>query len=187
MDITANMGAFVKYVETAVGTDITTIPQRWIEPGTVHDLYVEYSSLEDAPMSYITFWRRWRSLWRHVLRFKPKSEFAQCNECNDLRMQIREETDMQKKYVAVEQLRGHHKLQWGCRAVFWTMKSCNPFRMLVPVLVVVFDGMEQSKWAIPRMRGGGRTLIEEVQRLHTSALRCAGSVGLLLRVVFFCM
>ena len=45
--------------------------------------------IDHSTSRYLTFWRRYRSVWANILRFVPQSSHATCDDCLDCKMKFK--------------------------------------------------------------------------------------------------
>lgn len=102
---------------------------------------------------YSTFLRAWNGKWSSVLAFRHKTTFSQCDVCYRLKEQL------QSKSVALEQrlgalrlYRGHLRDQYADRAALWSLRALSS-DWESDTLLLVTDGADQSKFALPRDAG----------------------------------
>ena len=146
------------YVYTGFGSDVSQLALRFLPPGTVSDLYVDYafSSVRlqsDAHIAkYWTFWSRWVRKWSTVLRFRLPTDFADCDTCAELKLSLKD-PDNETRVAALKAYQEHTTDVAASRNLEAAMRNTPPFGVAKPVLVVMTDGMDQAHWSLPRMRG----------------------------------
>ena len=90
LQVIANKHAFNR-IEGGLA-DNTNWPLRYLPPGNVQDLYTDMcvqQKLKKHIVSYSTFLRAWGD-YKHCLRFRQPSDFADCETCTQLKKQIQE-------------------------------------------------------------------------------------------------
>lgn len=155
-EILADRSMFTRFIETGCGAELSNLPLKYLAPGTVTHLYHDCcSSLGPNKMSYSTFLRSWK-LFSDVLRFRGKSDFADCDTCCDLKKQVKESKQDRVGYgsllEATKKLQDHYREVGLSRDLEEALRSMPPTSPK-PVLVICTDGMDQSHWALPRLRG----------------------------------
>ena len=124
-------------------------------PGSVADLYADYCAnlAGNEKASYLTFTKAFKEL-SHILKFRPKGEFTECDTCELLKSRIREakREDMSAVVAATNELKSHY------HHVFMSRDLEESLRLIPPdapkaMLVVMTDGMDQAHWSIPRFAG----------------------------------
>ena len=149
-EVLATKNHFTRWVESGLGTDIATLPLRYLPPGNVLELYTQMCATSSARRrpSYTTFMRVWKDFER-CLRFRQKGEFAECDQCSELKAAIKKA----KKSTAQEVLDATHTLKQHYLDVAKSRDLETQLRNDPSTLVIVMDGMDQSHWAIPRLPG----------------------------------
>ena len=136
--------------------DVAGLPVRHMPPGQIHDVFLQYlawhdehANLQSPPASWSTFWRCWIGSWDKVLKFRMKSQHSRCDICHKYEQLIHgERGDVGKKIDWARQLRAHLRDQYADRALYWGMRWAS--KMHMPVLVIIIDSMDKSKFAVPR-------------------------------------
>jgi len=150
----------MRYVDSGMGEDLSKLPQRHLPPGTVADLYREYViSAGRAVASEAVFRREYTQHWHSILQFRPPSEFADCDRCTELRQQMRDAKSVEAIALASKELQEHYRHVQSNRDLEESFRTTTPFDIEKPILFVMTDGMEQSKWAIPRRGGSHRMAV----------------------------
>ena len=104
---------------------------------------------EAAAPSFATFQRRWHAVWRHYLRFRKKSEHAQCNTCFKLQQVMYDAGQgVQEKLEAARHLREHVRCTYLDRTIYWNLRFAS--RCYNDVLVIIIDATDKTKYAWPR-------------------------------------
>lgn len=152
----ADRSMFTKFIETGCGAELNNLPLKYLAPGTVTHLYHDCcSSLGPNKMSYSTFNRTWK-LFKDILRFRAKSDFADCDVCCELKKEVKESKKDKRGYGSL--LEATQRLQEHYREVALSRDLEEALRTLPPTcpkpcLVICTDGMDQSHWSLPRLRG----------------------------------
>jgi hypothetical protein len=145
-----------------------TLPQRHLPPGKPVDLYMMYvatcmkARVEAA--SSRTFRRVWKD-WSHCLEFRKSSTHTMCKSCHKLKHQIRSAVDFSDHVLATEKYLAHLQAQWADRQAYWALRARA--RSERDVLHMICDGMDRSKFALPRWLEGRQpkdSVCEHVQR-----------------------
>lgn len=156
-EVLADRSMFTKFIETGCGADLTRLPLKYLAPGTVMHLYHDCcSALGPNKMSYTTFNRTWKQ-FKDILRFRDKSDFADCDVCCELKKNLKESRkDIKSGYgsllEATQKLQEHYREVGMSRDMEEALRSMPPTSPK-PVLVIATDGMDQSHWSLPRLRG----------------------------------
>lgn len=104
-------------------------------------------------LRYTTFARRWSQKWNSVLAFRHKSSFTVCDVCWQLKQQLRDKgASLELRLGAVRLYRDHLHDQFVDRSSLWATSSISKDHDS-DTLVLVTDGMDQSKFALPRDKG----------------------------------
>lgn len=109
--------------------------------------------LHNVSLRYGVFLQQWNDKWRKVLRFRAPTEFSQCEVCFQTTQSIKNAKDLQHRLQHVHDLKVHLQNVFSDRSLLWSMVAQDPFRSESPVIHIITDGMDQSHWSIPRLRG----------------------------------
>ena len=151
--VLGDRGAYLRYVQTGLGIDTSKLTLRFLPPGTLAGLYEQYKAqATNDPVSYTVFWRRYRNHWRRCLKFRPIGEFTECDTCHRLKLAVEAATTIDEKLSANKALADHLGMVKNARYVEECLRSAVPWGTPSRPLVFMTDGMDQSKWAVPRMR-----------------------------------
>jgi hypothetical protein len=149
----ADRHLWTKYVDTGFATATKDLPLRYLGPGSLNDLYVEYAAQGTAPIaSKSTFKRCWEHAWSNVLRRRAPGDFSDCNDCHRLKEAIATARDPVAKMTALKEHALHVSTVAKARAIEEAMRTMPPHGVSTPVLVVMTDGMDQAHWSLPRYR-----------------------------------
>ena len=131
--------------------------RRYLPPGKYTDLYQLYVSHQisnSAPVaSSSTFFRTLHDAgWSKVLRFRHKSQHALCHVCHELKSKVRHAKGVQEHAEATDKLYRHLAGTFADRACYWEMRarSCHDR----DVICLIADGMDKSKFLVPRYHSG---------------------------------
>eukprot|EP00438_Fugacium_kawagutii_P002097 Skav227031 [mRNA] locus=scaffold6915:16038:17861:- [translate_table: standard] len=155
-EVFADTAMFTRLVETSFGENIADLPLRFLPPGTAHDLFLDMVagfSDKSATPSYATFMKAW-NLFKPILKFRSKGDFQDCDRCVELKRAVKlgKKTSIKNVYEATLKLKEHYKQVGISREIEESLRKTPPSAPH-PVLVVLTDGMDQAKWAIPRFSG----------------------------------
>lgn len=133
------------------------LARRYLPPGTPTDIFHLHQSHQIAcqakAASSSTFFRTFHeSGWAHVLRFRAKSQHSMCTTCHKLKARIRAARGIQEHASASDQLYRHLSGQFADRKVYWELKSRS--RHERDLLTIICDGMDKSKFSLPRYYQG---------------------------------
>ena len=142
------------------------LPIRFLQHGRLHDLYwlflgswqvlqehgrgvlESWCPAGDRP-SFVTFWRRWKTVWHRYLRFRKCSEHSQCQTCFDLQQLMHQgRASLTEKLNAANALRVHHQQQYLDRCISWSLRWFS--RRHQGVLCIIIDSPDKTKFAWPR-------------------------------------
>jgi len=142
------------------------LPIRYIQQGSLWGIYwqflahwdalvaagglgVENSKKRGAAPSFSTFRLRWLAVWQHYLKFRKRSEHAQCNACFEFqRVMYQKSTSVAEKLDAARHLREHIRQTYLDRQIYWNLRFAS--RCFQDVLVIIIDSMDKTKLAWPR-------------------------------------
>ena len=139
-------------------------PRRYLEWARPNDLYLQYCAMCEtelrAPAGLSTFMRVYKQVMAKHLKFRGKTEHAQCSICYHLRDKIKKARSAELKQQATKNYTQHLLSQWLDRRAYWNMRqmSRNFFynaQILTSTfeesaLCVIIDGMDQSKLRLPK-------------------------------------
>ena len=134
------------------------MPLRYLPPGTVSELYIDFcSAFTDRDQSQIpsftTFLRAFKEV-NHVLKFRSKGEFTECDTCEVLKTRIKEakDTDLASVVKATNDLKLHYQHVSMSRDLEEALRLMPPTGSKA-MLVMMTDGMDQAHWSVPRLPG----------------------------------
>ena len=151
---------------------VVGLPVRFVQHSSLWGIYWQFLAHWDALMSagrlgvaeswsggaapsFDTFRRRWQAIWQHYLRFRKKSEHAQCNTCFELqRTMYNKSSSVAEKLDAARHLREHIRVTYLDRQIYWNLRFAS--RGHGDVLVIIIDSMDKTKFAWPRYPWGRR-------------------------------
>ena len=151
-ELLADTSFFTRYIKSGMGVNLDELPLRYLAPGSVSDLHRDFQAA-GGQVSFTTFNRCWKE-FASVLRFRSKGDFAECDYCADYKQAIKEakkEGHIQL-LEALRQLQEHYHHVAMSRQLEETLRSSPP-NLANPVLAVLTDGMDQSHWSLPRVKG----------------------------------
>lgn len=142
---------------TALQRSPQKLVRRFLPPGKYTDLYQLYVSHQIAHAAPVasssTFFRTLdESGWRRVLKFRPKSQHAMCHTCHELKSQVRHARGVQEHAEATDKLYRHLAGQFADRQCYWEMRSRSARDR--DVICLIADGMDKSKFLVPRYHCG---------------------------------
>ena len=107
------------------------------------------SETKEPPPNWSTFYRRWKQVWRHVLRIRKSSQHAECSICFKFRQEMRQaRKDVDAKVRLAQAWRHHLYWQYCDRCVYWSLRFAS--RARGDVLVVFIDALDRSKFMLPK-------------------------------------
>lgn len=184
-DIEANM----------IGPGTFRGPLKALPHGSRTELFWEYVAWADAKgdlkASYSQFMRVANPILKPSsrntghLRFRKKSEHAQCDRCFTLKKAIGKAKKAATRQSLQEELHQHVLVSWLCRQVYWALRSLSHTTFAAVVgqnARRTWDsmavGMDQAKFKLPRVRSRSSKLYSKLcrPRLHVAAVWCHGAV-----------
>ncbi len=154
--------------------DQTRMDTKYIPHCTLQELYEEYGIWtstpddEQKPASYSTFYRLWQETWRHNIGIRQVCQHGKCAQCEVLKKKLKDSaTDEETK-----RLRGQYRIHVeqisADRVVYSRFRSMSEEATAVDsvgkieddhsVLSIVADGMDQSKFKLPRNTSASKDL-----------------------------
>ena len=174
------------------------LPRRFLPHGRLLDYYMEYCSWlgdlttsdatpaaevsevfeaseasEGAVATFSTFAARWAELWRHVLKIRKSSQHHECNICFKYRQQLRAHGCLDEKLEIATSWRHHLHWQYMDRCVYWSMRWAS--RCKRDVLTIVIDGLDKSKFALPKYTCGRKS--QELDQCHRPRVNITGAIA----------
>lgn len=136
-------------------TNPRTLVRRYLPPGLYSDLYRLYMAeryAANAPVAGpATFYRTLRSSgWHEKIKFRGRSQHAQCAICHKLKTQIKKAQDLSLHAKYCDDYMRHLSGVFADRGCYDQMKS----RASAPnpdIILVTIDSMDKSKFALPRL------------------------------------
>ena len=149
-------------------------------------------------LRYTVFKERYQKKWQPVLPFRPQTLFAECNECFTVKEAIKREKDCAAhsnmftavgifsamlpqdvcaKFGLVREYKAHLQAVGLDRDLEAYFQSLQPTKSNKPTLFIQVDGMDQSKWSLPRFPGnrGSKDLQKFIRpRLKLVGCWCSG-------------
>ena len=167
---------------------------RYLQCSSRTELFWEYvaacTAKSEQHASYSTFLRVANTILKPGLRnghlkFRSINQHGQCDQCFELKSQLRKARTPAAQEDAQRALAHHHLSQWSDRQHYWSYRtmSHNWCRAAIEVgermmlgsvavncVCVIADGMDQSKFRIPRTRDRSSKLYQQLFRpqLHVS-------------------
>lgn len=135
-----------------------------------------------AMIRYSTFLRRWQTKWSNALAFRHRSAFTVCDVCHQLKQQLRDnKCTLEERLGAVTMYREHLHDQFVDRSSLWCLRTISSDHHS-NTLVIVTDGIDQSKFALPR--DSGLRCLSSLSKYHRPRAKVHGcwALGWVLRV-----
>ena len=167
-------------------------PCRFLEYRQPVDVWHQYSAFEEhegrQPASLATFMKVYKKIFGTYLKYRDRTEHAQCNSCALLRRKIKESSSRADRLAQVREYSMHILHQWMDRQVYWKLRALSQRffqaeithiprqlagdNLYSSVITVICDGMDQSKLRVPRIVGRHSKILEQLFRptLHLSAI-----------------
>ena len=168
-------------------------PRRYLQHSTRTDLFMEYvvvmKKRGTEPASFSTFARVLRTIWGKHLIFRKATTHVQRDVCCGLKRDIKHASSLEWRGQLLERYMKHIFEQWSDRLVWWAIAElstqlCQASARVgarvawssvgASLVAVAQDGMDQSKFRVPRLSHRGRTP-HALARLHRPALHVAAS------------
>ena len=154
-------------------------PRRDLPPGRLADLYMVFlawcSSHKVPSCCAETFRSVWVRDWRRVLRFRKRSTHAECDTCSTLKAIIKHARNITEQIEASGKLVAHLRDQWSDRRVYWQLRSRA--KASRDVLVIICDGMDRSKYALPQWYSGRAPKDSTLDHISRPELECYACVA----------
>ena len=168
------------------------LPQRWLPPMKLSELYDNYEFLYQAETvsshpaaSRSVFYKIFKSRWRGVLRFRKHSQHSKCDHCVRYQMGRQKATTETERKQVQEAYRAHLGQVFRDRdlAAHYARHSelSNAPGSTIPAsqrtLYIQLDGMDQAKFSCPRGVDNSKTWESRWKpELHNVAVICHGVV-----------
>ncbi|CAL1145894.1 unnamed protein product [Cladocopium goreaui] len=144
-------GYFTSVVETNFASKIKCLPTRYLPTGNIKMLWHQFCVTHSV--SYLHFWRTFREIWQNTLRFTPPSQHGQCDCCASFKESFRHASDNQTKFETAKAYKQHITDVGRDRDLESFLQGQRPLERPGNTLAIHWDGMDQSKWRIPRYAG----------------------------------
>ena len=152
---------------TASGAHV--LDTKWIQHCAMTDLHEQYQfwhkgAREDVPASLTTFMAVWKKVWKGTIKVRKIRQHSRCAVCARLStMRVKSETQEEKDDI-LQKLSEHRNLVFADRAADERMSTIaaagNQQGVQIPsrVLKIDLDGMDQSKFKVPRFTTSSKDL-----------------------------
>ncbi|CAE7359672.1 unnamed protein product [Symbiodinium sp. CCMP2592] len=140
----------VKKTVTALAERSAEGEERFLPPGKMIHYWGQYKLQAGVqpPASFVTFWRVWLSLFP-FMKFRASTSHAVCSECLLHQSLIQSYSrHIAARCAQQHLLEAHLRSQYLDRVQYWQSRASS--RLNTEELVVIQDGMDQSKFACPR-------------------------------------
>lgn len=105
---------------------------------------------ELAVVRYGTFNDVYKRRWSDILKFRQRNLFTTCEVCFALKGQLNDKSlSMEQKLGSLKLYRAHLHEQFCDRTIIWRLQS-ESSDPTTDILVISTDGLDQSKFALPR-------------------------------------
>ena len=102
------------------------------------------------PLRYGTFLDVYKRRWSDVLHFRSRNLFTSCEVCFALKQALGDKANsLESKLSVLKQYRQHLHSQYSDRTMIWRLQA-ESAEAHSDVLLVGTDGLDQSKFALPR-------------------------------------
>lgn len=163
---TAREKLLTALMDSALESDLTQgvlrsgphgLPRRWLPHGVYHDIYMLYCAHQLANAEKVasssTFYRTLKSSgWKQKLKFSPPSAHSKCSICQQLRSRIQSATSIQEHASCCDRLLRHLAGQFCDRSMYHQCRQRA--KSTGDILCAIQDGMDRSKYALPRFHRG---------------------------------
>ena len=120
----------------------------WLMVSTHHSEHTE----EQTVPSWTTFHRVWASVWHRYLRFRKKSQHADCKTCFSYREKLAKGPGVLERLDLAREWRLHLKATYHDRMIYWWCRYAS--RHSMDVLTIIIDSMDKAKFAWPQYPWG---------------------------------
>ena len=155
---------------------------RWLHHCTVQEIFEGYqdwccTEAEPCIASRSTFYVAWQA-WRTTLRILPPCSHGKCDVCSKMKGYLKKITDPEKRAELMCEYRAHiagvmTDRRVGTRIVQQATESTSAnLSAFDSVLHVLLDGMDKSKFAVPRNIDGAKAM----QDIHRPRLTVIGAL-----------
>ncbi|CAK9029740.1 RRM domain-containing protein [Durusdinium trenchii] len=167
---------FTSCVETNFASNIKNLPVRYLPPGTIHMLWMNMQTERKGDgISYNHFWRTFRQGWSNLLRFVAPSTHGACDVCCGFKSDFKRQLDPQTKFETARCYRHHLEEVGRDRDLEQFLQASNTLERSGHPLAMHWDGMDQSKWRIPRYHGpNGQRPLKSTMNLQRPQLKVQG-------------
>ena len=140
---------FTKLVETNWASKTKDLPSRWMPPGNIRMLHLQYQHQQGAAneknrVSYALFWKTYRTNWHQQLRFLPGSTHGSCDTCSNYKEQFSKCPDPQAKFELIQSYKKHLDEVFADRSLEEYLQSQRPLSQERAALCLTWD----SWWMI---------------------------------------
>ena len=124
---------------------------RGLPPGSMFEQWRQYAATRDNPSGFRLFRQVWKHDFAAKLIFRSGFMQAVCPVCVKHKLLIRMLSQDSNARLKQRHLYDRHlKSQYADRQVYWTLRASA--RLREKVLLIIFDGIDQAKFAWPRSR-----------------------------------
>ena len=142
----------------ALGTlgDPANLRPKWIQHQKIMDIWWQYLAWVDVtcPLQthacWATFWRRWESQWKHIIKIRKKSQHAECVECSKYSHYIHySHASAADKQLAAKRWHEHLIAQYRDLLIYWNLRMWSRLAES-DVLTIIIDSMDKTKCCWPQ-------------------------------------
>lgn len=167
-------------------------PRRYLQHGKPIQLYWEYVGTMgrrgQRAASLSTFLRVLHKVFKQHLGFRKPNQHAQCTICSGLKRDIKESKNMLDRQYFLGLYLEHILSQWQDRMVWWSLCELSVTWMEASIRIgsrmasaavgsslisIIIDGMDQAKFAVPRLRHRDGRAPKALDNLHRPRLHIA--------------
>lgn len=145
---------------------------RALPPGSMFEQWRQYAATREDPAGFRLFRQVWKSNFATKLIFRSGFMQSVCPVCLKHKLLIRMLSQDSNARLKQRQLYDRHlQSQYRDRQVYWTLRASA--RLRENIILIIFDGIDQAKFAWPRSRfltGGNK----EFSALHRPRLHIWG-------------
>ena len=156
----------------ALGTE-KRVPRPYLNPGTFEDLWLLYQVMTPQcdQASRSTLWRAWTNRWDNYLRFWNIGQGKRCKTCARLDEERTQAADLEERALLLKKKKEHVAQIMADRNVGMRTTKVAERDARQPsadgrdqILRVTIDGMDQSKFKMPRNLASSADLFEYLWR-----------------------
>ena len=144
------------------------IPKRWLPPGKKIWYYYQYlahcDEVGDPRPHYSVFFKIWKRYFDDKIGFRKVNEHARCSTCEGYKREHSQAQTISVRLQIAAKYADHLQLTWQDRQVYWNARHLSRLclRQMLQggsiakafvgssIMCLFIDGMDQSKFFVPR-------------------------------------